>query len=320
MITINDIQIFVTTHNRASLIKETLESLLAQTAGITHIIVLDNDSTDNTKEIVQSFSSRGVEYRATTGFLGNFLTARNLVKKPYCMLFHDDDLLHPDYLKNALKLLNKYSNISLLTCNYTPFFHGKTPVFSSHPSLQHSLFQTPKSWACYMYFVEGISYAPAIYRTDAFLKTELEYDKFNKFNDWPFLAKLSLHGNVIFIHNPDYMYCRKHPGQDTNNSQNYPNLEQISNWDKCFFTLMGSPTWKNSLYWIYGCYNKHFLAGKYKAAPKSLKEENSLSELKKTIKEKGLPTWSFGPLGRLLRHLFLLLHIIGPKSSKFWTK
>ena len=81
MITINDIQIFITTHNRASLIKETLESLLAQTAKLSHITVLDNDSTDNTKEVVLSFSSYGVEYVATTGFLGNFIKARQLVNK-----------------------------------------------------------------------------------------------------------------------------------------------------------------------------------------------------------------------------------------------
>jgi hypothetical protein len=171
-----------------------------------------------------------------------------------------------------------------------------------------------------MYFVEGLTYAPAIYRTDAFLKTELEYEKFNKFNDWPFLAKLSLQGNIIFIASPHYMYCRQHPGQDTNNSQNYPNLEQIVNWDKCFFTLMGSPTWKNLLYWIYGSYNKHFLAGKYKGAPPSLKEKYSLAQLRKTAKEKGLPTWSFNSFGRLLKHFWLLVRIVGPKSKNFWRK
>ena len=52
MYTIDDIQIFVTTHNRASLLKETLQSILAQTVPIKNITVLDNESTDNTAEIV----------------------------------------------------------------------------------------------------------------------------------------------------------------------------------------------------------------------------------------------------------------------------
>lgn len=59
MYTIDDIQIFVTTHNRASLLKETLQSILAQTVPIKNITVLDNESTDNTAEIVFQLKDRG---------------------------------------------------------------------------------------------------------------------------------------------------------------------------------------------------------------------------------------------------------------------
>ena len=72
MYTIDDIQIFVTTHNRASLLKETLQSILAQTVSIQNITVLDNESTDNTAEIVLQLKDKGVRYVHTTGFLGNF--------------------------------------------------------------------------------------------------------------------------------------------------------------------------------------------------------------------------------------------------------
>ena len=40
-ITLSDIQFFVATHNRADLLKTTLESLLSQTAGIPQITALD---------------------------------------------------------------------------------------------------------------------------------------------------------------------------------------------------------------------------------------------------------------------------------------
>ena len=296
-VTIHDIQIFVTTHNRASLLKETLENLLTQTAGIKHITVLDNESTDHTSKVVHSFAPLGVEYVSTTGFLGNFNKARTLVNKPYCMLFHDDDLLHPQYLQTVLKLLNIYPSASLVTCAYTPFSHTIKTSFPQHLKTQYLAFKTPRQWACYMYFFEGISYAPAVYRTDAFLKNALEYEKFNKFNDWPFMAKCSLYGPVLFIIDPNCIYCRQHPGQDSNNSQNFPNLGQIVNWDKCFFTLMGSPSWKDPLYWIYGEHNKHFLVGKYNAAPQILKSTNSIQDLKRVAKQAGLPVWGLGSIG-----------------------
>ena len=109
MYTIDDIQIFITTHNRANYIKDSIESILHQTANVNEIIVLDNESTDNTEEIVKSYALRGVKYVKTYGFLGNFKKAKEIVNKPYCMLFHDDDILHPDYLKNAINASPKSS-------------------------------------------------------------------------------------------------------------------------------------------------------------------------------------------------------------------
>ena len=294
MITINDIQIFVTTYNRSALLKETLQSLLAQTIRPASITVLDNNSPDDTEEMVRSFAQDGVEYVRTTGFLGNFNKARELVSKPYCMLFHDDDLLNPSYLEMALKMLNHYPNVSLVTCAYTPFKHGTPFKMPQTLSPEHILFTSARDWSCYMYFFEGISYAPAIHRTKDFLQTELEYEKFNKFNDWPLLVKMGAYGNVVFLTDPHSIFARQHPAQDSNNENNFPNLEQIVNWDKCFFTHMHVTSRKDPLYWIYGAHNTHFLLGKYNAAPKSLREKHSVADLKQAVHKAGLPTFGFG--------------------------
>ena len=76
MYTVNDIQIFITTHNRANYLKESIESLLNQTAGIKELIVLDNESNDNTEEVVKKYSNKGVKYIKTYGFLGNYKKAK----------------------------------------------------------------------------------------------------------------------------------------------------------------------------------------------------------------------------------------------------
>lgn len=317
MITINDIQIFVATHNRADLLKETLESLLSQTAGVTQITVLDNDSTDHTCQVVSSFATRGVQYVSTTGFLGNFYKARELVQKPYCMIFHDDDLLHPHYLQTVLSLLNQFPQTSLVTSAYTPFIHGQSASFDTTLLSKHLFFDTPRKWACYMYFVEGVSYAPAVYRTDAFLQNDLEYEKFNKFNDWPFMLKMSQYGPVIYLTDKHCIHVRVHPGQDSSNAANYPNIKQMVNWDACFFRLMGSPTYRDILYWIYAIRNKHFLLGKYKSAPPAFRKEHPVQELKQEVARQELPLWGWGCLGRLTKHILLALHIMGPKS-KLW--
>lgn len=151
MYTIDDIQIFVTTHNRASLLKETLQSILAQTVSIQNITVLDNESTDNTAEIVLQLKDKGVRYVHTTGFLGNFKKAQELVSRPYCMLFHDDDLLHPTYLENALKALNSYPNIALITTTQSAFANNSVPQMPKQVSPSHIFFTSPQKWAQYIY-------------------------------------------------------------------------------------------------------------------------------------------------------------------------
>ena len=133
MFTIDDIEIFITTHNRVDFLKDSILSLQNQTVKPLLITILDNESRDGTQQLVQSMT--GVKYVKTFGFLGNFNKAREIVSKKYCMLFHDDDLLHPQYLEFALNALNTYPNVSLITTRYTEFFDGNPPNPSGAPAV-----------------------------------------------------------------------------------------------------------------------------------------------------------------------------------------
>ena len=50
MVTIDVIQIFIMTHNRANLLGDSIRSIFNQTAGVKSITVLDNESTDDTEK------------------------------------------------------------------------------------------------------------------------------------------------------------------------------------------------------------------------------------------------------------------------------
>ena len=54
--TVDDIDIYIMTHNRADYLMLSIESLLNQSAGVSKITVLDNESTDNTLSAVERFS------------------------------------------------------------------------------------------------------------------------------------------------------------------------------------------------------------------------------------------------------------------------
>lgn len=288
MFVVEDIEIFIMTYNRAEYLIQSIESILAQIAGIKSLTVFDNNSTDNTEELVKNLESRGVKYIKTFGFLGNFNKAKEIASKKYVMLFHDDDILHPQYIELAIKALNKYKNVSLITTRYTEFNDDNVPEFSKNISSAHYLFKKQKDFAKHMYFVERIAYSPAIYRTKDFLKTPLEYDKFNKFNDWPFMVKIAGCGQSVLFDDDAIYFARRHKDQDTWTSTNTPSLEQIVNWDKFFYDKMKIRVdffSKSKMMFKLKC--KIFLKGKYNAfLPKEDKEKYSLESLWKLANKK----------------------------------
>ncbi|MDY6069433.1 MAG: glycosyltransferase family A protein, partial [Opitutales bacterium] len=101
----NKIEVFILTFNRVEFLKESLNSILAQTMK-TQITVVDNASDDGTCEYMSEMAERFdnvfyVRNEKNLGYNGNLQKAVSLAKKPYVMLFHDDDILHESYIALA---------------------------------------------------------------------------------------------------------------------------------------------------------------------------------------------------------------------------
>ena len=287
MKTIDDIQIFIMTYNRVDFLKESIESILNQSVKVKELIILDNESTDNTKELVESYANRGVKYIRTSGFLGNYYKAKEIADKKYCMLFHDDDILHPNYLEFALKVLNKHKNVSLVVTRFYDFYNN---FFFKHKKayLFYSLFESQKEFAEFMYFVENVAYPNAIYRTEDFKKIDLEYEKYSKFNDWPLMLKMAAFGKVVLLEDSKLLAYRIHMNQDTNTTTNTLSLEQAINWVKVFNDF-GEFDKDSEIYKIFLNKADYFLRGRYDLyIDKELKKDFTYSDLLDFAEKKGI--------------------------------
>lgn len=111
--------ICVTTYNSEKTIKKTLKSILDQDYPNFKIIVSDNNSTDQTEQIVKSFQSSKVFFRKNIlkksfgrdcvgGYesCNNCLRA-NLVKGEFAGFYHADDIYKKDIVKKEVEFLIK---------------------------------------------------------------------------------------------------------------------------------------------------------------------------------------------------------------------
>jgi glycosyltransferase involved in cell wall biosynthesis len=108
------VSIIIPTYNRAHLIHETLDSVLAQTYTNWECIVLDDRSTDNTEEVLKIYVGKDARFqyhKRPTNRKKGANACRNygfeLSKGDYINWFDSDDLMKPNKLDKQLALINK---------------------------------------------------------------------------------------------------------------------------------------------------------------------------------------------------------------------
>ena len=112
------VSIITPTYNRAHLIGETIQSVLAQTYPNFEQIIIDDGSTDNTEEVVKSFNDERLKYFKYDR-IGNISALLNLAIKhsngDYIALLDSDDLWVSHKLETVIKLLKSDNTIQLVT-------------------------------------------------------------------------------------------------------------------------------------------------------------------------------------------------------------
>lgn len=108
------ISIIIPTYNRSSLIRETLNSIISQEYQNWECIVVDDHSTDNTKEVVSTYIKKDnrfyyLENEFKKGAQGARNTGIVYSKGEYVVLFDSDNIMHPDFLGRTYEAIKKES-------------------------------------------------------------------------------------------------------------------------------------------------------------------------------------------------------------------
>jgi glycosyltransferase involved in cell wall biosynthesis len=109
------ISIVIPTKNRAEVLKRSLGSAVSQTYAAHEIIVADNNSVDNTKEIINSFNDKRIVHLHTDKNLNiteNWMRGIKAANGDWVKIIYDDDWIDSTFLEKTIA--HAANNISMI--------------------------------------------------------------------------------------------------------------------------------------------------------------------------------------------------------------
>ncbi|HEV8722543.1 MAG TPA: glycosyltransferase [Candidatus Binatia bacterium] len=112
------VSIIVPVFNGERYLRESLDSILAQTYPRTEVLVMDDASTDTTPEIIASYANRVKYYRQSQnrGIYGNANDGITIARGEYVAVYHADDLYRPNIVEREVAFLLRYPKAGAAFC------------------------------------------------------------------------------------------------------------------------------------------------------------------------------------------------------------
>lgn len=216
-----EVSVIIPAYNTAAYIARSIESALQQTLENIEVIVVDDASTDNTLEVVKSFSDSRLKVFANEqniGVSGTRNRAIKAAKGKWIAVLDSDDWYAKDRLEKLLLVANA-ENADIVIDDLYLLQKDKTSPWSTllKESSENIVDVKPIDAN---YFVETGIYGKKglhlglckpIFKQEFLIQYGIEYDT-NKqvVEDFHLMLQCLVNGaNVIFVPNPYYFYCSR---------------------------------------------------------------------------------------------------------------
>lgn len=199
---IPNVSVVIPSFNMGDLISDAIESVLHQTYDHFEIIVIDDGSDDNTREVVKRYSGIGVRYfyQANSGPASARNTGIRLSRGEFVAFLDADDLWLPDKLECQMKAFRKL-NIGMIACGYklVDYSSGRTwseivrHNFPSKEDLMKSLYISQIIPAC----SSGV-----VINMDCFREVGYFNETLKIAEDWELWLRIARSYEIKFVEQP----------------------------------------------------------------------------------------------------------------------
>ncbi|MDZ8221837.1 MULTISPECIES: glycosyltransferase [unclassified Nostoc] len=202
--TMPNVSVIIPTYQRADLVSETIESVLAQTYTDYEIIVVNDGSTDNTREVLAQFKDKiTVIHQENKGLPAARNTGIIASRGRYIAFVDDDDLWIPYKLEKQVACFESNPNIGLVYSNMIYFkdnrvFSSKMWPKGSHPS------GVLQDWMLFM--IDYIPVPTVVVRRECFDEVGLFDETLTSCEDYDLWLRIIEKFPVHFLNEPVAFY------------------------------------------------------------------------------------------------------------------
>jgi hypothetical protein len=211
-------------HNRYELAKSALRSILNQSYTEYDVYVSDNsDNLSFSNYINENFIvSKNLKYIFRNNKLSAVDHFNNIIDESmnydFIMIFHDDDILHPDFLENVTKL-NEINDVELAAIAINSFvINNKVETNRKITHYNHNrkvFLKTELIDSYFCYDSKGVPPFPGyLYRTSMLTNVRLDIRNGGKYSDLAFLTNILDKGYFLWLEKPLMSY-RLHMNNDS---------------------------------------------------------------------------------------------------------
>lgn len=184
------VSVIITTYNRADYLGFAIDSVLSQTFEDFELIIIDDGSTDGTKELVNSYQDERIIYHYQENRGQN--PARNkgmaISNGEYIAHLDSDDMWIPSKLEKQVYILENNYNIGLVYCG-TQLIDGMHNVIGTQPIVIHNGKVLDKLLMTNFLYNGSC----AIFRKDCLKKVGFFDESFKRMTDWEFYLKFAIY-------------------------------------------------------------------------------------------------------------------------------
>jgi glycosyltransferase involved in cell wall biosynthesis len=218
------VSIILPNYNHARFLQQRIESILSQTYQDFELILLDDASTDNSRDVLSQYLT---DPRIQSDFnqtnsgspFKQWNKGLNLAQGEYIWIAESDDYADPALLEKLVRVLDQHPSVGLAYCQSWEVDEQNT-MLSTRQYWTNDL--NPDRWCqdfissgaeeCrnYLIFKNTIPNASAVlFRANQYRDSQIDNEQFRLAGDWLAWVKLLVHCDIAFVSEP-LNYYRTH--------------------------------------------------------------------------------------------------------------